>query len=138
MLLLAYAQVLALNGRRDEATAKLEELSSVAGENFFSLLGTFYGHALRGNKDAALLSASEEVKSTAAVDMNYAWIMAQGYALIGEIQPALEWLNIAVERGFINFPLLHHLDPFLENVRREPEFARLMESTRQRWETFEV
>ena len=138
MLLLAYAQVLALNGRRDEATAKLEELSSVAGENFFSLLGTFYGHALRGNKDAALLSASEEVKSTAAVDMNYAWIMAQGYALIGEIQPALEWLNIAVERGFINFPLLHHLDPFLENVRREPEFARLMESTRQRWEAFEV
>jgi len=138
MLLLAYAQILALNGRVDEAIAKLEELSSVAGQNFFALLGTFYGHALRGNKDAALASASEELKNTAGADMNYAWVMAQGYALIDEVQLALEWLNIAVERGFINFPLLHHLDPFLEKVRREAEFARLMESTRERWEAFEV
>ena len=51
---------------------------------------------------------------------------------------ALEWLNIAVERGFINFPLLHHLDPFLEKVRREPGFAQLIENTRERWEAFEV
>jgi hypothetical protein len=39
------------DGRADEATAKLEVLSSVAGENFFSLLGTFYGHALRGEAE---------------------------------------------------------------------------------------
>jgi len=137
MLQLAYGQVLALNGRIDEAIAYLEALSS-AGGNFFSQLGGFYGHALRGDKDAALMSVSEELKSAARVDLNYAWLMAQAYALIGEVQLALEWLNIAVERGFINFPLLHHLDPFLEKVRREPDFAQLMQSTRDRWEAFEV
>jgi non-specific serine/threonine protein kinase len=138
MLLLAYAQVLALNGSTKEAVAKLEELRRVAGENFFSQLGTFYGHALGGDKAAALQSVSEELKKAASVDMNYAWIMAQGYALIDEVQPAMEWLNMAVERGFINYPLLHHLDPFLEKVRHEPAFTQLMERTRERWEAFEV
>jgi non-specific serine/threonine protein kinase len=138
MLLLAYAQVLALNGRAAEAVAKLEELDSVAEESFFSQLGRFYGQAVRGNKAAALGCVSAELKSAASADMNYAWIMAQAYALIDEIQPALEWLNIAVGRGFINYPLLHHLDPFLEKVRREPAFTKLMESTRERWEAFEV
>ncbi len=138
MLQLAYAQVLALNGRLEEAVAILEALPAVAGETLFSQLGTFYAHALRGDRQAALLSVSKELTSGAGADLNYAWLMAQAYALIDETASALEWLNIAVERGFINFPLLHHLDPFLEKVRREPGFAQLIENTRERWEAFEV
>jgi serine/threonine protein kinase len=138
MLRLAYAQVLALNGRVDEAVAKLEALSRDAEGNFFSQLGTFYGRALSRNKDAALGCVTEDLRAAAGADLNYAWIMAQAYALIDEKEPALEWLNTAVNRGFINFPLLHHLDPFLQNVRGEPGFARLMQSTREQWEAFEV
>jgi len=139
MLLLAYAQVLALNGRVEDALRNLDTLSSVvAAENFFSQLGTFYAHALRGNTYAALQCATNDLKSAAGADMNYSWLMAQAYALIHETTPAIEWLNTAVDRGFINFPLLHHLDPFLESVRKEPAFARLIQSTRERWEAFEV
>ena len=138
MLQLVYAQILALNGRVEEAVSRLEELSSAADGGFFAQLGTFYGHALRRDRDAALRCVNEDLTSAAIVDMNYAWIMAQGYALIDEKKTSLEWLNAAVERGFINFPLLHHLDPFLENVRGEPGFDQLMQSTRQQWEAFEV
>jgi eukaryotic-like serine/threonine-protein kinase len=138
MLRFVYAQILALDGRVDEAVEKLEAMSSGSDESFFFQLGRFYGHALRGDKDAALGCVSEDLRSAAIVDMNYAWIMAQAYALIDKIPTSLEWLNAAVERGFINYPLLHHLDPFLQNVRGEPGFARLMQSTRQQWEAFEV
>jgi len=138
MLQLVYAQVLALNGRVEEAVALLDALSGVAGDTLFSQLGAFYAHALRGDRQAALLAVSKELVSGASADLNYAWLMAQAYALINETTSALEWLNIAVERGFINFPLLHHLDPFLDKVRREPGFAQLIESTRERWEAFEV
>lgn len=138
MLHLAHAQVLALNGRIKDAVEELHALSQDTSGNFFSELGTFYGQALHGDKDAALRSVSTELRAAASADLNYAWIMAQGYALIDEREAALEWLNIAVDRGFINFPLLHHLDPFLQNIRQEPGFTRLMQSTREQWEAFEV
>ena len=138
MLRLACAQVLALNGRENEAIVMLDALPVDASDNFFFQLGRFYGQSLRRNRDAALVCVSDELKTAASSDLNYAWIMSQGYALIDEKQQALQWLSVAVERGFINFPLLSHLDPFLENIRKEPEFASLMESTRERWEAFEV
>jgi len=138
MLRFVYAQILALDGRVGESIEKLEAMSGDAGDNFFAQLAKFYVRALRRDKVGALGCASDELKSAAIVDMNYAWIMAQAYALIDEVPTSLEWLNAAVERGFINFPLLHHLDPFLENVRGEPAFASLMLTTRQRWEAFEV
>jgi non-specific serine/threonine protein kinase len=138
MLRLAHAQVLALNGRIDEAVEKLRALSQDAPGDFFSQLGSFYGQALRGDKEGALRCVNTELSTVAGADLNYAWIMAQAYALIDERRAALEWLKTAVDRGFINFPLLHHLDPFLQNIRGEPEFACLMQSTRERWEAFEV
>ncbi len=138
MLRLVHAQVLALNGRVEEAATNLEKLTEEAGGDFFTQLGTFYGHALRKDRDGALRSVNADVESNAAGDMNYAWLVAQGYALIGEKGAAMQWLTTAVERGFINFPLLHHLDPFLESVRGETGFAELMRSTRERWEAFEV
>jgi len=138
MLRLAYAQVLALNGRTEESVAVLEAMAKETEQNFFTQLGTFYGHALRRDRDAALGCVNDELSSAAIVDMNYAWIMAQGFALIGEKETALEWLKAAVERGFINYPLMQNFDPFLASVRGEPEFSKLMESTRQQWEAFEV
>jgi non-specific serine/threonine protein kinase len=138
MLRLVHAQILALNLRTDEAIERLEAMSSGAGDTFFTQLARFYLYALRRDKDAALGCVNQQLTNAAMADMNYAWIMAQAYALIGEVQTSLEWLNSAVERGFINFPLLHHLDPFLQNVRGEPGFGILMQSTRQQWEAFEV
>jgi non-specific serine/threonine protein kinase len=138
MLRLVHAQILALNVRTSEAIERLEAMSSDSGDSFFIQLGRFYLCALRRDKDAALGCISQELTGAAMADMNYAWIMAQAYALIGEVQTSLQWLNVAVERGFINFPLLHHLDPFLQNVRGEPGFEILMQSTRRQWEAFEV
>lgn len=137
MLQFVHAQILALNGRTGEAIAGLDAMAT--GEaTFFTQLATFYAHALRRDRERALSFVNEALTSAAIVDMNYAWVMAQGFALIGETQTSLKWLSAAVKCGFINFPLLHHLDPFLANVRLEPGFADLMETTRQQWEAFEV
>lgn len=137
MLQFVHAQILALNGRTDEGLAALDAMAS--GEaNFFTHLAAFYAHALRRDKDHALGCVNEELTSAAIVDMNYAWVMAQGFAMIGETDTSLEWLSAAVQRGFINFPLLNHLDPFLGSIRGETGFTSLMESTRRQWEAFEV
>jgi non-specific serine/threonine protein kinase len=45
---------------------------------------------------------------------------------------------LAVDHGFINYPLLSRFDPTLRSIRNDPEFALLLEKTRKRWESFKV
>jgi disulfide oxidoreductase YuzD len=53
--------------------------------------------------------------------------MAHGYALIGEKKKALDWLENAIDRGFIAYPFLNEHDPFLDNVRGEERFKKLIQ-----------
>jgi len=58
--------------------------------------------------------------------------------LLDERDEAMRWLEHAVDRGFINYPLFAELDPFLENIRSEPRFKKLMKRVKHEWENFEV
>ena len=51
--------------------------------------------------------------------------------------PSIHWIEVAIERGFINHPFLARWDPFLEGLRNEPRFVALMEVVRKRWMRFE-
>ncbi len=54
------------------------------------------------------------------------------------MEEAFKWLNHAVSKGFVNYPILNEKDPFLENIRGEPRFKKLMEKVKYEWENFEV
>ena len=56
-------------------------------------------------------------------------------ALVGELDESLDWLERAVSRGFINYPLLSSSDPFLAALRDQERFQELMEDVHQQWET---
>jgi hypothetical protein len=64
-------------------------------------------------------------------------MLAEGWAVAGESSRALDWLEIAVARGFINHPFLTRHDPFLAGVRAHPLFVAIAERVRERWERFE-
>ena len=64
--------------------------------------------------------------------------MAQCNSLLGDAPNALRWLEIAMEKGFINYPMISRWDPLLTNVRRTPGFDILVKQLRSRWENFEV
>ena len=49
----------------------------------------------------------------------------------------MDWLENAINRGFINFPFLNQYDSFLDNIRGEERFKRLMERVKYDWERFE-
>ena len=71
-------------------------------------------------------------------DEQFSWEMAANYALIDHPQEAMDWLENAVNRGFVNYPFLNEFDPLLNNIRSEPEFKKLMERVKNEWERFEV
>jgi hypothetical protein len=66
------------------------------------------------------------------------WFIADFYALIDEKEESLKWLERAVEWGLINYPFLSEIDPFLENIRGEERFMKLMKSVKYAWENFKV
>jgi flavin-binding protein dodecin len=78
------------------------------------------------------------VEAAAHASDVFARLLAGAYARAGDTDNAIRWLEVAVDRGFINHPFLTRVDPSLDNLRGEPRFQQLMERVRERWERFEV
>jgi non-specific serine/threonine protein kinase len=64
--------------------------------------------------------------------------LAQGFALAGEKEPAIKWLQVAVDRGFVNYPFLARHDSSFNALHGEPTFEALLAAARRRWECFEA
>jgi TolB-like protein/thioredoxin-like negative regulator of GroEL len=138
MARLFYVWVLILNRRLDEAQRTAASCprnlrASVAGQ-----LTRFLAAAARGRLTAAQSSVSAQVRAAAGSTDVFPRLLAQGFALAGQPAEAINWLEAAVARGFINYPFLARHDPSLASVRAEPRFQRLLKEVRTRWERFEA
>ncbi len=58
--------------------------------------------------------------------------------MLDDHEQALDWLENAVERGFLNYPYISEHDPFLAKLRGESRFQQLMARVKREWEQFEV
>jgi hypothetical protein len=59
----------------------------------------------------------------------------------GRIQEAasyLKWLRHAADIGFLNYPMVSELDPFLERTRDHPSYLEFEEELNARWEAVEL
>lgn len=135
---LFYVWVLALNGRTDDVAAIVEGFAPDVRETVPARVASFLAHALaRRAAEAEEALTPEILAATSAPDM-FPRLLAQGYALIDQPERATHWLDIAVDRGFINYPFLSRHDPFMGRLRGHPPFQRLLERVRERWEKFEA
>jgi len=66
------------------------------------------------------------------------YLVSVTLSLLDAKKEALDWLENAVNRGFLNYPLFSERDPFLENIRGEERFKKLMERVKYEWEHFEI
>jgi hypothetical protein len=95
-------------------------------------------YGLRGEKENAFLEMTPDFRRTCQRDATYSHHLAGIFALLDEKDEAFNWLEIAVARGFLNYPLLSQKDPWLESLRGEERFKKLMERVKREWEEFEV
>ena len=138
MARLFYQWVLILNRRDAEATAIATSFPREMGDTVPARISLFLAHALAGNGPEAQAALTPETEAAAAATDAFSRFLAHGYALAGMPEPAIHWLEIAVERGFINHPFLAQHDPILNSLRGHPRFEALLEVVQQRWEGFEV
>ena len=92
--------------------------------------------ALAGDSVGTAEAFSEDTKNWAWNDPESQWAVAAAFALGGAKEEALRWLERAIERGWINYPLLAHQDPLLESIRGEKRFKELMVGVKRDWEAF--
>lgn len=131
-------QALALDGKIDEAISQFGLLKELSGDHYFSKLGSVMIAALRGDREAAESYIDAAFEEQTAVDAYYPWMLAECYALLNNVERAITWLEVAVKKGFLNYPMLGRWDPLLANLRGHASFVALLKHTRELWERFEV
>jgi serine/threonine protein kinase len=128
---------LALLGQREDAIRILDDVGLVLGQSPYGAVSSFMARALQGDADGAIASVTPALEQAAPWVEYLCWMLADGYALIGRRDDALRWLRRAVAQGFINYPFLTKLDPFIRSLKGDVEFEELMQQMRRRWEAFE-
>ena len=98
-------------------------------ELLFALKGDFR----RAEKDLPAILAAIPVKGQNRHHDTYD--AACIYALEGKSAEAVRWLNETAATGFPDYPLFEH-DPFLDHIRKTPEFMHFLADEKTRWEKY--
>jgi eukaryotic-like serine/threonine-protein kinase len=132
-----YAISLAYCDSVKEAFSVIDEC---VGENPTSSMINFLEvmrHALQKDKLGALERLTSDVQQSCRRDAEWSYHLGALLSLAGAKEEAWPWLENAVNRGFINYPFWEK-DPFLDNIRTEERFKKLIERVKYEWEHFEV
>jgi non-specific serine/threonine protein kinase len=133
-----HALMLAYNRRFDEAFSLVDQGAQATHQDIQTQLGLFMKYALKGKKEKIKSLLTPEFISTTERDLQASYNLATFYAKLGDNENALNWLSNAINRGFINYPMLIQRDPWLASIRGEERFKKLMERVKYEWEHFEV
>jgi non-specific serine/threonine protein kinase len=135
---LVYGQILMATDRPAEAHAMLDDLRRALPDNSFARLAVVYRHAFNKERDAMATALTPDLVSALEGDPQYCWFLAQCHALVGDVDAGIRWTEAAVTRGFINYPMLARLDPFLASLRDDPRYEALMEDVEHRWQSLDL
>lgn len=71
-------------------------------------------------------------------DETFAWILAQAFAQVGQLDEAAEWLETAISYGFVNAEFLASGDVLLAPLRVHPRFEELIATARKESENVQL
>jgi serine/threonine protein kinase/tetratricopeptide (TPR) repeat protein len=132
-----YAYFLAQAGRSDEAFGLLDLLVRNVPNIAYGRIARFFRTALGGDGDAAIDTVSQELEGWASWDDGGSMLMADCFALVDDTEQAMDWMENSIRLGFINYRH-YSLDRFLDGLRSEERFLKIMEALKHQWERFEV
>ncbi|HET9327530.1 MAG TPA: protein kinase [Candidatus Eisenbacteria bacterium] len=120
-----------------EAMSQFEWLEHQLPDDPLAMVAVRFWRALTGDRTAVQSSPSAAERAMAESDEYWAYLMAGAYALVGETDQAMSWLEHAVNaRGWVDYVYFTQHDRFLESLRPTGRFQELMASARKRYERF--
>ncbi|MFQ5640107.1 MAG: protein kinase [bacterium] len=121
-------------GRSGLAVTYFDRAIAMEPEAQLGLWSSALKASVQGNNDEGLraLRRSEQGRPP---DADHWLFIAETYALLGDKADCLRALRKAVEGGFFNYPFLLR-DSFLDSVRDDPEFQRVLALAKEKHEYF--
>jgi non-specific serine/threonine protein kinase len=138
MARLFFAWVLILNRRHDAVGALLKAFPPDQRDSLPARLSFFLANAAMGRPREAGAELTPQIEAAACATDVFPRFLAQGFAMAGARDSAIQWLQVAIDRGFVNYPFLARHDPSFETLRGDVAFDALVETARTRWEHFEA
>jgi tetratricopeptide (TPR) repeat protein len=132
-----YAWTLAYAEQIDEAFSIIDHSAQTAPDSVLTKFGLLLKYGLLKNREKAFREITPDFEKTCRRDHQWSYLVAVPLALVDAREESLDWLENAVERGFINYPELQR-NRYLDNLRGEERFKKLMERVKYEWEHFEV
>jgi len=129
---------LVVAGRDAEAASHFQWLERQQPDDPLASVAVRFWRGLAGDRAAVLSPPSAAERATAESDEYWAYLMAGAYALVGEADQALSWLEHAIKvRGWIDYRYFTRHDRFLERLRPTPRFNELIAFAREQYERFD-
>ena len=132
------ALILFYNDRADETFKFICEFVEEPGRDMWAQLTIFLKYIIIKEKNKLNSLLTPDFIKTITIDPQNSYHIATFYSYAEDKEKSFEYLENAVNRGFINYPLIAELDPFLKTIRGEERFKKLMERVKNEWENFEV
>ena len=124
--------------RKEEALTTIERFRTDFPENRrYNNLFYLLKSAL-DDSETSTLSVDSDLEKWAKKDASYALFIAECYSLKNAIKQAMDWLEISINLGGINYPFLNDYNTLLENIRGESRFREMMERVKQEWKEFKI
>jgi tetratricopeptide (TPR) repeat protein len=125
-------------GRRGEAMALADRIEKKAALSVFDRMALVWRHAAAGQRESALKWMTPQVLQTCRWSYQKSWWVACAYVMLGDAESALDWLENAIELGFLNHRFLAEIDPILAPLRGDPRFEALMVRARNQQAELEM
>jgi TolB-like protein/tRNA A-37 threonylcarbamoyl transferase component Bud32 len=132
-----YAWMLVCNEDRDEAFSIIDASAKSTPDNVCTRFGLLLKYGVLKDRKKAFGEMTSDFQRTCKRDPEWSYYVALMLSLLDAKPEALDWLENAVNRGFINYPALERT-PLLDNLRGEERFKKLLERAKYEWEHFEA
>jgi len=132
-----YVLALVYGNEHARAFSVTDDAAKATPDNVCTKFCLLLKYGLRKERDKAFREMTPDFQKTCKRDPEWSYYVALSLSALDAKTEALDWLENAVNRGFLNSPALER-EPFLHNLRGQERFKRLMERVKYEWEHFEV
>jgi adenylate cyclase len=133
----SYAVALVYNGENHAAISIIDKAAAATPDNVATKFGLILKYALLNNREKIFEILTPDFQKTCIRDFEWSYNVAASLSLLGAKKEALDWLENAINQGFLNYRAMER-DLFLGNIRGEERFKKLMERAKFESDHFEV